>query len=100
MGFHWRQLLIGRDSLLSRGVFAVLKIVLVLMVCLSCGLGSSLVQLVAWAGMFTEEIEQTNSVTQALENTFDGEHKCSMCEIAAGIREAEQSLSVKGRINL
>ena len=66
------------------------KIFLVLAMCLACGLGSSLVQVFAWATMIPDQLEKTGDVMVAIENTFDGEHACSMCAMAAEMREAEQ----------
>ena len=70
-------------------VMVLSKTILVLSMCLACGLGSSLVQVVAWATMIPDQLEKTGDVMTAIENTFSGGHACSMCEAAAQMRIAE-----------
>ncbi len=68
----------------------LLKSILVIAILLSCGLGSSLVQIVAWATMIPDQLDKTGNIVAAIENTFDGNHPCPMCKLAAELRPAEQ----------
>ena len=63
---------------------------LVVALVLSLGLGSTVLQVIAWATMLPAQFAETGSVTEAVSNTFDGEHACSMCEMADAQRELEQ----------
>ncbi len=76
--------------LFKNGVFVLLKSILVIAILLSCGLGSSLVQIVAWATMIPDQLDKTGNIVAAIENTFDGNHPCPMCKLAAELRPAEQ----------
>lgn len=78
IGLHW---------LLS----VLLKTTMVLAVCLYYGLGSSFTQFVAWSTMLPEQLAETQSISKAVEQTFDGEHRCPMCKAAAEIRALELS---------
>lgn len=60
---------------------------------LSLGVGSIIIQVLGWATMLPAQLAQTGSVSQAVENTFDGEHACPMCKIASAKRETEQQQS-------
>lgn len=68
-----------------------LRSLLVVMLVLSLGVGTTVIQVIGWATMIPTQLAKTGSVTEAVENTFDGEHACPMCEIAAVKREAESS---------
>lgn len=37
-------------------------------------------QTVAWVGMFVDN-QRTQTITEALENTFDGQHPCDLCVV-------------------
>lgn len=50
----------------------------VLLTCLSLGMHWTVLQGVAWTGMFLANLNQ-GTVTEAVEKTFDGEHPCPMC---------------------
>ena len=56
---------------------------------LSCGLGPTFVQVIGWATMIPAELSKTGSVTQALENTFSGEHPCELCKLAEKLEIVE-----------
>ncbi len=60
---------------------------------ISCGLGSSLIQISAWITMAPTQWLQTGSVEQTIENTMDidGTHACRLCKVAAAVRAEEQS---------
>lgn len=77
----------------KRGLFSLgkgLQVLLVTLAILSCGLNSSLLQLAAWIKMIPSELIATGSLSQAVENTFDGEHPCELCKIASAFREMEE----------
>lgn len=63
---------------------------LIVSIVLSIGMGSTVIQVIAWATMLPAQLAETGSVKQAVSNTFDGKHACSMCKIAEAQREAEQ----------
>lgn len=73
-------------SLSSKGI----QLLLVSLAILSCGLNSPLIQLAAWIKMIPSELIATGSLSQAVENTFDGQHPCKMCEMASAFREMEE----------
>jgi hypothetical protein len=52
--------------------------VVVLLVCLSLGMHWSVLQGIAWTGMLISNLAE-NSVVEAVEKTFDGEHPCPLC---------------------
>ncbi|MFP6886795.1 MAG: hypothetical protein VB997_04505, partial [Opitutales bacterium] len=53
------------------------------------------VQVGAWVDMFNEFVEQTGSVAISAEWTFDGDHRCSVCEYVGEEtgKDEEQSTS-------
>jgi hypothetical protein len=55
-----------------------LRFVLVILICLSLGTHWVVLQGVAWTSMFLNHLNQ-DSVTAAIEKTFDGEHPCPLC---------------------
>ena len=57
-----------------------LRLVAVLLACLSVGLHWSAVQVVGWVGMAVE-FSRTRPVADALEMTFDGKHPCVLCKL-------------------
>lgn len=59
------------------------------MLVLSLGVGTTVIQVIGWATMIPTQLAETGSITEAVENTFDGNHACPMCEIAAAKREVE-----------
>lgn len=68
-----------------------LRSLLVVTLVLSLGVGTTLIQVVAWATMIPTQLAKTGSVTEAVKNTFDGEHACPMCELAAAKRKTEDT---------
>jgi len=54
---------------------------------ISCGLGTALIQLLAWSTMVPTQFVETHSWSKAFVNTVDpqGEHACSLCELAQSI---------------
>ena len=49
-----------------------------LLLCLSLGMHWTLLQGVAWTGMFLVNLNE-GTVTEAVKKTFDGEHPCPLC---------------------
>lgn len=72
--FHTNQL--------SKQAFFLGRLLLVGVAALSCSLGPVLVQIVGWATMIPKEFSQTNSLNEAIEKTFSGEHPCTFCKLA------------------
>ncbi len=60
---------------------------------LSLGIGSTVTQVIAWATMLPAQFSESGSVEEAVRNTFDGKHACSLCKLADAQREAEESNS-------
>ena len=76
------------DLLKKQSLFMARMLLLTLAV-ISCGLGPTLVQLVGWATMIPTELSKTGSFSQAIENTFSGEHPCQFCALAEELTAAE-----------
>lgn len=72
---------------------SLLKPLLLIAVMISCGIGSSFIQISAWITMVPAQWLQTGSLEQTIENTMDidGSHACSLCKVAAVVRAEEQS---------
>ena len=68
---------------LSKRAFFLGRFLLIGVAALSCSLGPVLVQIVGWATMIPKELSQTNSLNEAIEKTFSGEHPCEFCKLAA-----------------
>ncbi|MFC5049831.1 hypothetical protein ACFPK9_04295 [Rubritalea spongiae] len=79
-----------KNQTLKRLIISQLRVLMIVLLILSLGVGSVVIQVLGWATMLPTQLAKTGSVSQAVENTFDGKHACSMCEIAAAKREAEQ----------
>ncbi|MBL9131668.1 MAG: hypothetical protein JNG86_10740 [Verrucomicrobiaceae bacterium] len=63
-------------------MFAAARWLVVFCLMVSIGLHTVVIQSTAWAGMLVEFTLKTGSVTQAVSDTFDGEHGCPMCKLA------------------
>ncbi|GAA5496962.1 hypothetical protein SAMN02745181_0082 [Rubritalea squalenifaciens DSM 18772] len=68
-----------------------LRVLIVLLLALSLGVGTTIVQVVGWATMIPTQLAKTGSVEKAVENTFSGKYPCPMCELAAIKREMENN---------
>ncbi len=66
-----------------------MKVILLLVVLLGCGAFSVLVQTFGWLTMIPTQLQETGSLTQAVSNTFDGEHPCEFCHVAERLRDLE-----------
>jgi len=74
---------------MMRALGVSLKTWLVVCTLFTCGLGSTSIQLIAWATMIPTQVVNTESVTQAVENTFSGDYPCPLCRAAAEQRHQE-----------
>ena len=58
------------------------QLILVILTALSVGLQWGVVQVVGWIGM-TWEFSQSETLSDALKMTFDGQHPCELCKLVA-----------------
>jgi len=59
---------------------------------LSTGLHWAALQTIAWTTMFAANLASQQSITEAVSQTFDGEHPCPLCKaIAAGKKSEKKS---------
>jgi hypothetical protein len=65
---------------------------IVLLLIISVGGHWAILQSVAWAGMLAR-FSQTMSFSQAVQNTFDGQHPCALCQAVKQGQEAERKES-------
>lgn len=79
-------------SHLKKILLNTLRLILLLALLLFYGGGSTILQGVAWVSMFTDELSNEASVTQALERTFDGEKPCHLCHAASKLRHGEHGI--------
>jgi hypothetical protein len=54
-------------------------------------------QTVAWTAMIADQLQST-SVSQALANTFDGNHPCALCKTIATGKQSERKAEFPGRM--
>jgi hypothetical protein len=67
------------------------KLLIVLALASSIGLHWAFLQVVAWTGMMIS-YSQDRPVTEAVSDTFDGQHPCKLCkQIANGKKEEKKS---------
>lgn len=67
----------------------------VLMLMVSIGLHTIVIQSAAWAGMLVSYSVQKGSVVQGVADTFDGRHACPMCKLAQATRETSDASDSK-----
>jgi hypothetical protein len=65
------------------------KIFVVVLLVLTTGLHWTALQTVAWASMLAANL-RTHSVSQAVSDTFDGQHLCPLCRAIAAAKKAEK----------
>ncbi len=65
------------------------RLVTGLLLALSIGLHWSVLQTVAWTGMFVGFV-QTGSFSEAISKTLDGQHPCRLCKVIKQGRAEEQ----------
>jgi hypothetical protein len=77
----------------------IARAVVVVALCLSIGAHWVVLQSVAWGTMIARYAQQT-SLTQAVAQTFDGDHPCNLCKRISSARHSEkksdaQSVTIK-----
>ena len=65
------------------------KCFVVVALIISIGGHWTLLQSVAWMGMFVNNVRSC-SLTEAFEKTFDGQHPCALCKVVAAGKKSEQ----------
>ena len=50
----------------------------------------AVLQTVAWSQMLADYARQSGSVATAIEQTFDGEHPCALCQRIAAAKKVEE----------
>jgi hypothetical protein len=65
------------------------KFLVVLALVLSTGLDWAALQTVAWTTMLADNLRQ-QSLTQAVSQTFDGQHPCCLCKAIAAGKQSEK----------
>jgi hypothetical protein len=65
------------------------KFLVVLTLVLTTGAHWAALQTIAWTKMLANNL-CTQSVTEAVANTFDGEHPCPICKAIAAAKKAQQ----------
>jgi hypothetical protein len=83
----------------SRVMSHIARVVVVLALCLSIGAHWVVLQSVAWGTMIARYAQQT-CLTQAVAQTFDGDHPCNLCKHISAARDSEkksdaQSVTIK-----
>ncbi len=63
-------------------MFAAARWLMVFALMVSIGLHTVVIQSTAWASMLITYSMQNGSVSQAVAETFDGEHPCALCQLA------------------
>ena len=77
----------------------LLKLPVVLALMVSIGLHWAFLQSVAWVGMVVS-YSQTDSLSIALEKTFDGQHPCRLCHFVKDGQQQEHAEVDPGREQL
>jgi hypothetical protein len=71
------------------------KCLVVIALVLSTGLHWAALQTVAWTTMLAANLASQQSLTEAVSQTFDGEHPCPLCKaIAAGKKSEKKSEAI------
>lgn len=65
------------------------KFIVVVALITTTGLHWAVLQSVAWTTMLADNL-RTQSLTEAVTHTFDGEHPCCLCKAIAAGRKSEQ----------
>jgi hypothetical protein len=65
------------------------KFLVVLALVLSTGLHWAALQTVAWTTMLADNLRQ-QSLTEAVSQTFDGQHPCRLCKAIAAGKQSEK----------
>jgi len=71
------------------------KSLVVVTLVLATGLHWAALQTIAWTTMFAANLSSQQSLTEAVAQTFDGEHPCPLCKaIAAGKKSEKKSEAI------
>ena len=65
------------------------KILMVIALVTTVGLHWTLLQTIAWTGMLADHL-CNESLSQAVSNTFDGQHLCPLCRAIAAAKKSEK----------
>ena len=65
------------------------KFLVIVALVLTTGLHWAALQTVAWTTMLADNL-RTQSVSEAVSNTFDGEHPCPLCKAIAAAKKSEK----------
>jgi len=68
-------------------------------VLLTYGGGSAFVQGIAWITMMPMQMIESGSFENGIKNTFDGDHACSLCALAAELRDNEENTPASDKKN-
>jgi len=79
----------GRGCNVSRVLPRLAKVVLVLALSASIGLHWAFFQSLAWTSMLADHLRR-DSLAQAVELTFDGNHPCPLCKAIAAGKKSEK----------
>ena len=63
---------------------------MVIALVLSTGLHWAALQTVAWTTMLAANLASQQSLTEAVSQTFDGEHPCPLCKAIAAAKKSEK----------
>lgn len=63
---------------------------MVIALVLSTGLHWAALQTVAWTTMLAANLSSQQSLTEAVSQTFDGEHPCPLCKAIAAAQKSEK----------
>ena len=63
---------------------------MVIALVLSTGLQWAALQTVAWTTMLAANLASQQSLTEAVSQTFDGEHPCPLCKAIAAAKKSEK----------
>jgi hypothetical protein len=66
------------------------KFLVVLSLVLTTGLHWAALQTVAWTAMFASHL-RSGSLSQAVDNTFDGRHPCCLCKAIAAAKKSQKN---------
>ncbi len=66
------------------------KFLVVLALVLATGLHWAALQTVAWSTMLAANLSSQQSLTEAVSQTFDGEHPCPLCKAIKAGKQSEQ----------
>ncbi len=81
--------LLPRARIVSLVLKRMAKLLVVAALASSIGLHWAVLQSVAWTAMLADNL-RASSLAQAVQQTFDGRHPCSLCKAIAKAKNAER----------